>query len=776
MTNKDYYTYSSKRTECPLCGSKDGRADIIFDKRTNIAYNENVGYFKCHSCGETRSPNIDPKFKDNDAWIKAEKPKINPNPKPQPKQKTANEIKAILNSNYNDSMANQNSNFHNWINNLSRDVTAFDTMEIGTDKIGATNFWYRDIDGNITYAKTMAYSENGERLKEDANPLKNADGTSKIALNGYVKGLGSKYPIYEYHIADLGYNTNGIFNYNRLAQGDYESIFVLESEKNCVLASICMPEYCFVTGGGSTAFTIEKQAIVEKFAIQFNKQVFVLYDLDKSGFDNTIAICNREFLITDFTSVFDEYMKSRKSIEVKSGFDVADFCKLVLERKIKKVHLIKELTKIYLSYFEEEKPKKDSISKPKMMFDKMEKYLKENYMFRHNIIKTRYEYSTDNGITWTWLDDPAVNTIFLQLWRAGIEVNQDKIYSAIQSSETYQFNVFEEWINSMPEYNPQTEPNYIQMLIDKVHAVGNDIEYPIEDENGNIEIKIFTPQQIWADYFTRWFVGIYAQAMQLTTSQFILILIGGGGIGKSQFAQKMLPTHLRQYITNFQFGEIDGNRDKQLQLCNNLILDCDELEGMGKVKQNAVKSIIGSNGYNVRPLYGRTPVWCNRYASFIGSSNVDTILADETGSRRYMMVTADYIDFKSIDDELISRAYKQAQYLAETLNFNIHFTQKEIAFMDTYNEEFRNTSLAEELIKQRFKPTESHSEGLTSGELFVRLVNLNSQVKEHGSYKISSILKKLGYTKKIVKQHKEMKRMYNIKEIIYAESYHNNYN
>ena len=63
--------------------------------------------------------------------------KINPNPKPQPNQKTAGEIKTILNSNYADSMADQSSNFHKWINitfknklSFTRIITSFGNMYI----------------------------------------------------------------------------------------------------------------------------------------------------------------------------------------------------------------------------------------------------------------------------------------------------------------------------------------------------------------------------------------------------------------------------------------------------------------------------------------------------------------------------------------------------------------------------------------------------------------------------------------------------------------------
>lgn len=739
MTNKDYYVYSSKRAECPLCGSKDGRADIILDKRTNVAYNENVGYFKCHSCGGVQTPGYEDKYS-NEEWRNMEKQKINPNPKPQPKQKTANEIKAILNSNYNDSMANQNSNFHNWINNLSRDLTAFDTMEIGTDKQNNTNFWYRDIEGNLAFSKTMAYSIDGDRLKEDENPIKKSDGTAMTALSGYCKSFVNNKAYYEMHSNKFGFTSDGVFNYNRLIRGDYESIFVLESEKNCVLASILMPEYCFVTGGGSNAFAVGKSAIVEKFATKFNKNVFVLYDLDDAGFKNSNSVCSREYPITNYTQIFDEFIKSKKQIEIKVGYDVADFCKLVFERKIKKMHLIKELDKIFNSYFETEKPKKEQTSKSLIIMDKMKNFLADNYKFRFNVIKTRYEYCINDY--WTWVNDRSYNTMFNQMMSQGIEADFNKMVRYIESEASPEFNPFEEFLKRQPDYDIHKEPNYIQQIADLIE---------VEREN-------IVPRD---DYFKRWFIGIYQQATLKTCSQFILIFVGSGGIGKDQFANSLLPKELKEYVADFDFMNVD--KDAKLCMCNSIILNCAELENLNKADQAKVKKTIGENYFVLRPAYARVSQRIERRGSFIGSANLSTILADETGSRRYLVMESSNIKWQDIDEYLITRAYKQAEY--ETLlGYNIHFTQEEIKVVNEYNEQFRNISLPETLIMEHFKPTKEHEDGMTSNKLLTVLMTYNNNMKEYHNAKLGAILKKLGYTSKSIRIDGATQRPYNITE------------
>lgn len=769
-TDEKPYTFSSKRTQCPECGSSDGRADIIHDARTDTSYNLDSGYFKCHSCDTIKTPNIHEKdWRINDA------PKISKvSNKPKNVELPLNERKRILSDNYDESIQSTASGFHVYLQALKsqiRDITVLETFEIGTDKANATNFWYRDINGDLSFAKTMAYSNECKRLKEDNNPLKNADGTSKTALNGYTKGKSSKGLIYEYHISDLGYNTNGIFNYNRLQQGDYDKIIILESEKNCVFATILFPQYCFVTGGGSNAMSDGKFEIVSKFSKIYNKTVSVLYDLDKAGYENSDKLADKHN-ITNSTHLFKDYIDGIKSIDAPSGFDVADYCSLIFTNKLKshkKKDLIFELEKI-------ENPELGKTDDKQLIkFDKTERFLKDNYKFRFNLIKTKYEFSKD-GKNWNWVEDPIVRSIVNDVKRRGrIPAEKDMVKDLIFSSEIAQYDVFMEWINSMSDYNPNTEPNYIQQIISKVKAQDDVIEYQTEDVLGNIETKQIYAQDIWADYFTRWFVGVYAQASQQTTAQFMLILIGKGGIGKSQFVRRMLPSQFKEYITSFQFGELDDStagKDRQLQLCNNIILDCDELEGMSKAKQNAVKSTIASNGWQIRLPYGSAPQWCRRYASLIGSSNINTILADETGSRRYMMVNVESIDFKSIDDELISRAYKQAQYLFDVLGFEIHFSQKEIQFIDSYNEDFRNITLAEQLIRDNFRPTDDHTQGLTASELFVRLTNLHSQVREYSMFKISAILDKLGYTKKRTRDGKTVKQCYNIAEILKVSQYY----
>jgi predicted P-loop ATPase len=386
-------------------------------------------------------------------------------------------------------------------------------------------------------------------------------------------------------------------------------------------------------------------------------------------------------------------------------------------------------------------------------YQKMMDYINENYKFRFNTIKSRYEFKI-NGSDWTFVSDRAYNTIYNKILNQNIDADFQKMIKYIESEASPEYDPFKEWLNELPTYDIHNEPNYIQQLADTIEVDDCDIE----TRN---------------DYFKRWFVSLYAQGTLQNCSQFLLVFIGSHGIGKDQFALSLLPNCLKEYNSGFDFMNID--KDSKLAMCNNLILTCAELEYMNRADQSKVKNIISINDFFLRASYGRVSQTYYRRCAFIGSANMESILADETGSRRYLVMRANNIKWQGIDDKLLERAYKQAQYIYDVLGYNFHFTQQEIAEVNEYNEQFRTTTLPEELIRMHFRIASEFEDGFTAGELLLKLMNYSNQMKEYHNTRLGAILKKLGYSQKVVKLGGASCRKYNIAENVNINQFSVNY-
>lgn len=140
----------------------------------------------------------------------------------------------------------------------------------------------------------------------------------------------------------------------------------------------------------------------------------------------------------------------------------------------------------------------------------------------------------------------------------------------------------------------------------------------------------------------------------------VLILEGFQGRGKS--------TALRHLIGNAWFSDahIDiKDKDAVLLLQNRWLLELGELSGMRKADVDALKEFISRQTDRIRVPYGKLPEDFPRQCIFIGTTNRDEFLKDETGNRRYWPVSVRGYDFKSLErerDQLFAEAVELYQF------------------------------------------------------------------------------------------------------------------
>jgi hypothetical protein len=331
--------------------------------------------------------------------------------------------------------------------------------------------------------------------------------------------------------------------------------------------------------------------------------------------------------------------------------------------------------------------------------------------------------------TWRNLSDKDINTMVCQcVQETEVSVSLTEMWTALKSDMVPAVHPIRAWLNQLGQYT-YDQVDWIDFVAKQVQVVGG--------EQANL---------YWRQCFKKWFVAMVASWMKdEVVNHTVLVLVGRQGIFKTTWLDHLIPLELRAYSSKLPLsGQI--SKDDRLRLCENAMLNIDELDAICGREMNIVKSLLTSTDVNERAAYGRLKERRVRLASFCASTNNREFLTDITGNRRWLPFEVESIQNPFHTIMPYEYLYAQARHLVEQGWFAYWFDLEEIEELEKHNEEFRAQDNEEQLLPILFDvPAEGKGEFMTTAQISERLVTCGGIKRPMSLNRLAVLLGKAGY-------------------------------
>ena len=317
--------------------------------------------------------------------------------------------------------------------------------------------------------------------------------------------------------------------------------------------------------------------------------------------------------------------------------------------------------------------------------EEMEHYLRQQAEFRYNVITGKGEWRSTQTHQFTPIDNRFIHTLWKGLAARFKVVRVQDIHQLLMSEFVPPFNPFEEYFNSLPAWDGETD--YIAQVAATVHVVADpDIPDDITFE--------------WA--FRKWIVALVAGLFDADkVNEEILVLVGKQGTYKTTWLSRLLPPELQSYF-RIKTDSRHFDKDDKLSLAEFALICLEELETLRPSELNQLKALTTDKVINERPAYARFKEERVHIASFCGTSNNIQFLNDPSGERRWLPFEIERIASPHDYTLPYEGLYAQALHLWRE-GFPYWFEGEENDRLNRHNNRFEVPDLLHDLIHTHYR-------------------------------------------------------------------------
>ena len=338
-------------------------------------------------------------------------------------------------------------------------------------------------------------------------------------------------------------------------------------------------------------------------------------------------------------------------------------------------------------------------------------FLCKKYDFRYNSVMKFTEYRPKDKDYWGYqpVDARVQKRMTLEVQLANIRVSIKDVRNYLESDLLSTYNPVEDFLFKCA--GKWDGKDYIRAL---ARTVPTDNPY-------------------WEDWFYTWFLAMVNQWRSYSHRKYgnsvAPLLISKQGYNKSTFCRSLVPPELQWgYNDNLVLSE---KRQVLQAMCQALVINLDEFNQISpQVQQGFLKNIIQLPSVKMKPPYGSHVQEFPRMASFIATSNMEDILSDPSGNRRFLGVElTGPIDVSQLPnyEQLYAQALAALQAGEKT-----YFDAEQTKLIMASNRKFEVISPVDQYFNLYFDLTDDAKQGeyLTAAEIFQELKShIGSSVK-----------------------------------------------
>lgn len=193
------------------------------------------------------------------------------------------------------------------------------------------------------------------------------------------------------------------------------------------------------------------------------------------------------------------------------------------------------------------------------------------------------------------------------------------------------------------------------------------------------------------------------------------------------------------------------NKDSRQALPGVWIYEMAELDGIRPREASTVKAFLSNGIDRYRPSYGRRMIRWPRQTVFVGTTNEQAFLSDNTGSRRFWVAQVGDILLEELAKD-VDQLWAEAVFLYKR-GEQWWLDEEHTAPLQEASEPFQQVDSWEDAINEYINSKQTN--GILIGDVLTRAINMDlaSQTKQH-TMRVAGIMQKLGWKKKRVRDRR----------------------